>query len=304
VVCEGSSVWFGTRGSEVQILSPRPFQINNFQNRRECEDFQKDLHSRCRHRLRQKFAPHRSGSHAHSFNSFFPPCAIVDILRHVYVGVSHVVPRHFRPDASAAHRAGMHGAKAPEIGGSGQSKLFDRRLELPPQQIPPVHRTTFCVRENQVARISMFEPLPRRIQHPPQDSVRIERNAPATSIGFGIVEFAFVETLHDFDSIRMDSLPTQSRNLSDPQRTHDHQGHERFGGFSQPFDDTAYILLCEHNRRLPCLLAWQPDALCGIGANQFPRYPLIEQCPQAAVHVTNRFGYSWNAQHTQVRWSN
>jgi hypothetical protein len=27
-------------------------------------------------------------------------------------------PRHFRPDANAAHQAGVHGAKAPEIGGS------------------------------------------------------------------------------------------------------------------------------------------------------------------------------------------
>src|SRR6266850_4884289 len=53
------------------------------------------------------------------------PCAIVDILGHVCVGVSHIVPRYFRPDANAAHQAGVHGAKAPEIGGSGQSKLLD-----------------------------------------------------------------------------------------------------------------------------------------------------------------------------------
>jgi len=46
--------------------------------------------------------------------------------------------------------------EAPEIGGSGQSKLLNRRLELPPQQISPVHGAAFCVRENQVARISMF----------------------------------------------------------------------------------------------------------------------------------------------------
>jgi len=48
--------------------------------------------------------------------------------------------------------------------------------------------------------------------------VRIERNAPATSIGLGIIEFAFVESLYHFDSIRMNSLPAQSCNLSDPQR--------------------------------------------------------------------------------------
>ena len=106
-----------------------------------------------------------------------------------------------------------------------------------------------------------------RLANRPQDSVRIERNAPASSIGLGIVEFAFVESLYDFDSIRMNSLPTQSRNLPDPQRTHNHEGNDGFCGFWQPFDYTAYILLCEHDRRLPCLLAWQPDTLRGIGAN-------------------------------------
>ena len=55
--------------------------------------------------------------------------------------------------------------------------------------------------------------------------MRIERNASATSIGLGIVEFAFVEALHDFDSIGMDSPPTQSDNLSDPLRFYD-QRHE------------------------------------------------------------------------------
>ena len=97
--------WFGTRGSEVQILYPRPILFNNFQNRRESEDFQKDLHSRRRYGLRQKLAPDRSGSHAHSFNSLFPPGAVVNILGHIHRRVSHVVPRHFRPDANTAHQA-------------------------------------------------------------------------------------------------------------------------------------------------------------------------------------------------------
>jgi hypothetical protein len=94
-------------------VSGRSFKY--FQNRRESEDFQKDLHSRRRHRLRQKLAPHRSRRHAHSFNSFFPPRAVVNVLGHVDIGVSHIVPRHFRPDANAAHQAGVHGAEAPEI---------------------------------------------------------------------------------------------------------------------------------------------------------------------------------------------
>jgi hypothetical protein len=50
-----------------------------------------------------------------------------------------------------------------------------------------------------------------------QDSEGIKRDAPSTSIGFRIVKFALVETLHDFDSIRVNPLPPQRCNLSDPQ---------------------------------------------------------------------------------------
>ena len=87
----------------------------------------------------------------------------------------------------------------------------------------------------------------------------------------------------------MNSLPTQSCNLSDPQRTDHHQRDDGFGRLRQIVDHTAYILLCEHNRRLPCLLAWQPDALRGIGANQFPRLSLVEHRSQTCMHIANRF---------------
>jgi hypothetical protein len=127
-----------------------------FRNRREPEDFQKDLHSRCRHRLLQKLAPHRSGSHTHRFNSFFPPCAVVDVLGHINIRVPHIVPRHFRPDAYAAHQAGVHGSEATEIHRVWQPEFLDRRLELSPQQISSVHWPSRCVRENQIARIPMF----------------------------------------------------------------------------------------------------------------------------------------------------
>jgi hypothetical protein len=36
-------------------------------------------------------------------------------------------------------------------------------------------------------------------------------------IGLGIIELALVESLYDFDSIRLNSPPTQSSDLSDPQ---------------------------------------------------------------------------------------
>ena len=130
---------------------------------------------------------------------------------------------------------------------------------MPTQQIAPIHRTSFCIGENEILRFPVLRSLPGRIQNCPQDSVGIERNAPASSIGLGIVEFAFVETFHDFDSIRVNSHPTQSCNLSDPQRTHYLQGNDGFCGFWQRIDHTAYILLCEYNRRLPCLFARQPN---------------------------------------------
>jgi hypothetical protein len=66
---------------------------------------QKDLHWRrcflCGHEL----PPYSSGSHAHGFNSLFPPRLVVDILGHIDCGMSHVVPRHLWPDANTAHQA-------------------------------------------------------------------------------------------------------------------------------------------------------------------------------------------------------
>src|SRR6201987_2992521 len=84
------------------------------------------------------------------------------------------------------------------------------------QQVAPIHRASVCIGENEIIRFPILRSLPGCVQNRPQDSVGIERDAPATGIGVGIVEFAFVETFHDFDSIRLKSLPTQSRALSEP----------------------------------------------------------------------------------------
>src|SRR2546422_6071392 len=69
------------------------------------EGLQKGLHCRRHWRRGHKLSPNAGGSHAHCFNSLFPPRLVVDILSHVNVGVSHVVPRHLRPNASTAHQA-------------------------------------------------------------------------------------------------------------------------------------------------------------------------------------------------------
>src|SRR6266436_5444159 len=45
----------------------------------------------------------------------FPPVLTVNILGHVDIRVTHVVPHHLRPCALAQPKAGMHGAESPKI---------------------------------------------------------------------------------------------------------------------------------------------------------------------------------------------
>src|SRR5438445_1278471 len=61
----------------------------------------------CRRHWRRghKLPPYAGGSHAHCFNSLFPPRLVVEILSHVNCRVSHVVPRHLGPNANTAHEA-------------------------------------------------------------------------------------------------------------------------------------------------------------------------------------------------------
>jgi hypothetical protein len=79
---------------------------------------------------------------------------------------------------------------------------------LPPQQIAPVYRPSASIGEYQIARISMLRPLPEGFQNTPQDSEGIEWDAPASGIGLGVVELAFIESLDDIDSVRVNSFPT------------------------------------------------------------------------------------------------
>src|SRR6266853_1738332 len=107
----------------------------------------------------------------------------------------------------------------PEIDSCRQTKLLSCWLELPPQQITPVHRSAAPIRKNQVFRFAILRPLPNGIENRPQDSEGIQRNAPMTSIGLSVVEFALIEALYDFNAVEMNSSPPQRGNLSDPQRT-------------------------------------------------------------------------------------
>ena len=67
------------------------------------------------------------------------PRAIVNILRYIHCGVAHVIVRDFGPNADTAHQGRMHRAEAPKIHGPGQTKLLDRGLQMPTQQVAPVY---------------------------------------------------------------------------------------------------------------------------------------------------------------------
>jgi len=86
----------------------------------------------------------------------------------------------------------VHGSETPEIHSCGQTKLLGCWLELT-QQITPVHRSAAPIRKNQVFRFAILRPLPNGIENRPQDSEGIQRNAPMTSIGLSVVEFALIE---------------------------------------------------------------------------------------------------------------
>ena len=48
-------------------------------------------------------------------HSLFPSTLAANILGHVDIRVTHVVPHNLRPCAFAQHMAGMHGAEASKI---------------------------------------------------------------------------------------------------------------------------------------------------------------------------------------------
>ncbi len=102
----------------------------------------------------------------------------------------------------------MHGSETPEVHRSRQTKLLDCWLEMAPQQITTIHGSPAFIRKNQIFRFAILRPLPSRVENCPQDSERIQRNAPMPCIGLGVVEFAFVEAFYDFDTIGMNSSPS------------------------------------------------------------------------------------------------
>jgi hypothetical protein len=55
------------------------------------------------------------GDRIHRLPTSSPPALAVNILGHVDIRVTYVVPPNLRPCALAQHTAGMHGAKAPKM---------------------------------------------------------------------------------------------------------------------------------------------------------------------------------------------
>jgi len=93
------------------------------------------------------------------------------------------------------------------------------------QQITPAQSPAPAGREHQIIRIAMLA----GISPPNQDTLHqptlVERDFPFASIGFYVVEFAFVKSLFNVDAICMDMTPAQSQHLTDSERS-EHDQHD------------------------------------------------------------------------------
>src|SRR5579864_7391791 len=83
----------------------------------------------------------------------------VNVLRHVDVGVAHVVPDHLRPCTLPQHQAGLHGTEAPKIYGVRESQLDRGSLDMT-QQVAPAHRTAFASSKHQVIALPVLARVP------------------------------------------------------------------------------------------------------------------------------------------------
>src|SRR5439155_8015563 len=66
-------IWFGTRGSEVQILSPRLYLFKDLRSRRVMRAYTNGFTLPGWLMARRKLPPHAGGGYTHSFHSLFPP---------------------------------------------------------------------------------------------------------------------------------------------------------------------------------------------------------------------------------------
>src|SRR6266851_9222342 len=136
---------FGTRGSEVQILSPRPIpsttcNLGFLLGHPKGHPFIAEGFRLILFRFRFLCVLSGSGNRFYSsgdrVHSLFPPTLAVDVLGHVNVGVAHVVADYLRPCTLAQHQTGGHGAEAPKIYGLREPQLWSGSLNMA-QQIAP-----------------------------------------------------------------------------------------------------------------------------------------------------------------------
>jgi hypothetical protein len=62
---------------------------------------------------------------------FLPPTPTINVLRHVDIGMPHIVTRDFRTRAGSQHQTAMHCPEAPEVDCFGQTQLHCSHLDLP-----------------------------------------------------------------------------------------------------------------------------------------------------------------------------
>jgi hypothetical protein len=86
------------------------------------------------------------------FGPFLPATPTVDVLRHVDIGMPHIVARDFWTSTGTQHQSAIHCPETPEVNTFRQIQLHRSDFDLPVEQIMPVDGVARTVGKNQIFR--------------------------------------------------------------------------------------------------------------------------------------------------------
>ena len=149
---------------------------------------------------------------------FLPPTPTVNVLRHVDIGMPHIVARDFRTSAGSQHQTAMHCPETPEVDSFWQTQLHRGGFDLPVEQIMPVDGLACTVGKNQIFRPQELSSVAAPLENLGDDAPLIEWNLAVTSISLDLIELAVINALDDNQPVVFYPIPTKSKNLPNAQR--------------------------------------------------------------------------------------
>jgi hypothetical protein len=99
----------------------------------------------------------------------------------------------------------MHGTEAPKIHGTGEAQLGSGCLDVAQLRLPKGPALTRT--EHQIIRLPVLARFPPSDQGALHQPALIERHLPLASVGFHVVEFAFVDAFFNGGAVCLARLP-------------------------------------------------------------------------------------------------